>query len=171
MKHFEIRTKDEVLKRALSCWWEEFAPRAPEGAVVILTDLDSEKAGGGGEITLSRSLPCHLRRPFAFEELEALILQKQTKERLLLSEKTVFLDGKPLSLSPLEKRLLTLLAERSAETPVSAEELSLALWGEVRASNQINVYIRYLRKKTDTPGKEGLIHTVRGRGYYLKNER
>ena len=64
-----------------------------------------------------------------------------------------------------------LLAERSQDQPASAAWLSLALVGEERTSNQINVYIRYLRQKTDLPGRERLIYTQKGRGFYLKNER
>lgn len=35
MKRFEIRTKDQILKRALECWWTEAEPRLPEATVVV----------------------------------------------------------------------------------------------------------------------------------------
>ena len=35
-------------------------------------------------------------------------------------------------------------------------------------SNSLDVYISYLRKKTETGGKPRLIHTVRGVGYALR---
>jgi DNA-binding response OmpR family regulator len=34
-------------------------------------------------------------------------------------------------------------------------------------SNVVDVYIGYLRRKLERPGKPPLIHTVRGRGYRL----
>ena len=34
-------------------------------------------------------------------------------------------------------------------------------------SNVVDVYIGYLRKKIERPGKTTLIHTLRGRGYSL----
>jgi two-component system, OmpR family, response regulator MprA len=38
------------------------------------------------------------------------------------------------------------------------------------ASNSLDVYIGYLRRKTETGGKPRLIHTVRGVGYALREE-
>ena len=35
-------------------------------------------------------------------------------------------------------------------------------------SNSLDVYISYLRKKTEAGGKPRLIHTVRGVGYALR---
>ena len=170
MTNLEIRTKDERLRQALLCWFEEYAPLLPEEKTVLITDLDDyEKTGLPYEITLSKSKPCHLARPFSYEELEAAVRQTEPIEkRLIFTEQGVFLDGKELSLSALEHRLLQALSEASA--PLSKEELSRLLFNEERTSNQINVYIRYLRKKTDLPGKERLIHTLHGKGFYLKND-
>ncbi|MFL5949824.1 MAG: winged helix-turn-helix domain-containing protein, partial [Gaiellaceae bacterium] len=38
------------------------------------------------------------------------------------------------------------------------------------ASNSLDVYIGYLRRKTEADGKPRLIHTVRGVGYALREE-
>jgi two-component system response regulator MprA len=38
------------------------------------------------------------------------------------------------------------------------------------ASNSLDVYIGYLRRKTEVGGKPRLIHTVRGVGYALREE-
>lgn len=38
------------------------------------------------------------------------------------------------------------------------------------ASNLVDVYIRYLRKKIDTDFDKKLIHTIRGIGYVLREE-
>jgi len=37
-------------------------------------------------------------------------------------------------------------------------------------SNIIEVYVRYLRQKTEEGGQSRLIHTVRGVGYVLREE-
>ncbi len=172
MKQLNVRTADAVLKRALEGWWAEYMPCAPEDLHLTLTDLDSVPPLGQDEITLSRTMPCHLPRPFSFEQLEALIegVPQKSGKRLILTPSDAFLDGQRLSLTPLEFRLLALLSKSSGEEPISGTQLSLALWGQERPSNQINVYISYLRAKTDLPGKERLICTKRGRGFYLKNE-
>ncbi len=38
------------------------------------------------------------------------------------------------------------------------------------ASNSLEVYIGYLRRKTEAGGESRLIHTVRGVGYVLRSE-
>ena len=35
------------------------------------------------------------------------------------------------------------------------------------SSNAVDVYVSYLRKKLNAGGKETLLHTRRGQGYYL----
>ena len=53
---------------------------------------------------------------------------------------------------------------------LSRERLEQHLWNYdyVGASNVIDVYIRYLRKKIDDGFSQKLIHTVRGAGYVMK---
>ncbi len=181
MNSLTVRTKDEELMKALRCWWEEFSLRLPEGKW-ILTDGDTEKVlGKENEIVFSETPgKGQLVRPFSFEELEGifsgsgkLIASSKEEEfgqdkRLFFSREGAILDGQSLCLTPLEERLLRALSD--ADRPLSSSELSIRLFGTVRPSNQISVYIGYLRKKTDLPGKERLIFTAHGRGYYLKNE-
>ena len=171
MNDLEIRTNDGILRSALEAWWKDFSLRLPDGRY-ILTDLDAfPPLGCPGECTLSYKKEADLRRPFAFEDLEDLFLRRcaaQTK-RLVAAPDGVFLDGKKLSLSKLEERLLRLLAEATA--PMDARSLSLALWGAERPSNQIGVYIGYLRRKTDTPDGRRLIFTQKGKGYYIQNDK
>ena len=38
-------------------------------------------------------------------------------------------------------------------------------------SNVVDVYIRYLRKKIDTGFNKKLLHTIRGVGYVLREEK
>ena len=53
---------------------------------------------------------------------------------------------------------------------LSREQLLSRVWGYDfgYGSNSLDVYISYLRKKTETGGKPRLIHTVRGVGYALR---
>ena len=41
-------------------------------------------------------------------------------------------------------------------------------WDVATTSNLLNVYIGYLRRKTEAGGEPRLIHTVRGIGYVLR---
>jgi DNA-binding response OmpR family regulator len=38
------------------------------------------------------------------------------------------------------------------------------------ASNPVDVYVGYLRRKIDGPGETALLHTIRGAGYMLGEE-
>jgi two-component system, OmpR family, response regulator MprA len=48
-----------------------------------------------------------------------------------------------------------------------------AVWGYDfgESSNSLGVYIGYLRRKTEEEGEPRLIHTVRGVGYALREQR
>lgn len=170
MKKLEIRTTDPVLHKALTLWWCDFSANCSEGHW-ILTDCDTEKPlGVPGEITLACSGEATLLRPLDFDKLEELFSEKYAKSArgLIFTEKKIFFNGEALHLTPLEERLLRLLYE--AAEPISSEELALKLWGEKRSSNQINVYINYLRKKLGGEGKEQPIRTMRRKGFYIKND-
>lgn len=83
------------------------------------------------------------------------------RERLILTVG----DGHELSLTPVEYQIMECLLSNRGRI-VSKEELS-ALIGE-SVSNKVEVYICYLRRKTDTPDGMRLIATIRGRGYMIK---
>lgn len=175
MKELQIRTADRTLACALESWWQDFSGKAPEGRWII-SDIDTvPPLQVPGEITLSALSQGDLCRPFSMSELEKLLMgegsereERPSGKRLVLTENRAWLDGRELQLSPLEFRMLSVL--KSAERPLSADEISMALWGEQRTSNQVNVYISYLRKKTELLGMPRLIYTVRGKGFYLNDE-
>ncbi len=173
MKTLSIRTTDAVLERALRLWWNDFSIFCLPGKWTV-TDLDSfPRLDLPKEFTVSfGDARADLLRPFSYEALEKLFLSTSERptreERLVFCGENVFLDGNSLSLTPLEKRLLELLWQ--AEEPLSKEALSLALWGVEHKSNQINVYINYLRKKTEFPDKKPLIHTLWGKGFYIEHD-
>jgi two-component system response regulator MprA len=74
-----------------------------------------------------------------------------------------------IELTPIEFALLELLLE-NAETVLARSLIFERIWGfDLRAtSNSLNVYVGYLRRKTEASGEPRLIHTVRGIGYVLR---
>jgi two-component system response regulator MprA len=80
--------------------------------------------------------------------------------------------GRRIELTVTEFRLLELFL-RNPRQVLTRELIFDRIWGfdyEV-ASNTLNVYIGYLRRKTEAGGRPRLIHTVRGVGYVLRDER
>jgi two-component system response regulator MprA len=80
--------------------------------------------------------------------------------------------GRQIDLTVTEFRLLELFL-RNPRQVLTRELIFDRIWGfdyEV-ASNTLNVYIGYLRRKTEAGGRPRLIHTVRGVGYVLRDER
>jgi DNA-binding response OmpR family regulator len=59
---------------------------------------------------------------------------------------------------------------RSAGRVVPRQRLIESVWGSGRevADNNLDVFIRFLRTKVDSPGQRRLIQTVRGVGYRLR---
>jgi DNA-binding response OmpR family regulator len=123
----------------------------------------------------------YLVKPFAFDELlariHALIRRKYHDKNPLITigmlridtaAKDVWSGKEKLSLTPREYALLEYLAMRIGQT-VSRTEI----WEHVydfhssATSNVVDVYIGYLRKKIEMPGKPAILHTIRGRGYLL----
>jgi two-component system response regulator MprA len=85
---------------------------------------------------------------------------------------TVQRAGHPISLTSREFELLLLLLRLSPKV-VSRDVILKEIWPEERTttSNVIEVYVRYLRRKLEMGGEPRLIHTVRGLGYALREER
>lgn len=74
-----------------------------------------------------------------------------------------------IQLTAREFQLLLLLARHSPNV-VGREQILRTIWPQERAaaSNVIEVYVRYLRRKLETGDQPRLIHTVRGLGYCLR---
>lgn len=81
-------------------------------------------------------------------------------------------DGEAVSLSGTEFELLALLL-RHAGRVLSRSEILSAVWGYQHdpATNGVDVYIGYLRRKLGRPERPAPIHTVRGVGYRLGGAR
>jgi two-component system response regulator MprA len=73
-----------------------------------------------------------------------------------------------LDLTRTEHRLLELFM-RSPEQALRREHIYERVWGHdlSRTSNSLDVYVGYLRRKTEGGGEPRLLHTVRGLGFRL----
>ena len=84
----------------------------------------------------------------------------------------VFLNEKPLTLTPTEFTILRILCENKGKV-VSAERLFHGVWGDEyfsKSNNTITVHIRHLREKLgDTADNPKYIKTVWGVGYKIEN--
>ena len=127
----------------------------------------------------------YLVKPFAFEELLARIramtrLSFGASESVLtvgdltlnLATQEVRRGGQPITLSAKEYALLEYLMHNQGIV-LSREKIENHIWNldYEGGTNVVDVYIRYLRKKIDEGRKEKLIHTVRGRGYVLREDK
>ncbi len=79
--------------------------------------------------------------------------------------------NRQFSLSPKEFDLLAYLLKYPRQV-LARERILLDVWGYDFGGdgNVLEVYIRYLRTKTEAGGEPRLIHTVRGVGYVLRSE-
>ena len=126
----------------------------------------------------------YLTKPFAFRELLARLRALARRSRkiqagplqvadLVLDEAThrVARAGRTIDLSPLEFRLLHCLMRHAGQV-LTRDTILDRVWNFDYAggSNVVDVYIRYLRRKIESPGEVKLIHTVRGVGYRLAEE-
>jgi two-component system, OmpR family, response regulator len=128
----------------------------------------------------------YITKPFQIEELlariRAALRTKQTErpmeddsllcfEDLIINQKTreVLRAGESIELTPREYDLLVFLMDNKRQV-LNREQILEAVWGYdfFGDTNVVDVYIRYLRKKIDSPHLPTLIHTVRGVGYVLK---
>jgi two-component system response regulator MprA len=80
-------------------------------------------------------------------------------------------DGRPIELTRTEFLLLELFMHHPRQVltrPIIFERV----WGYDfgPASNSLEVYVGYLRRKTEAEGEPRLLHTVRGVGYVLRAE-
>ena len=79
--------------------------------------------------------------------------------------------GRELQLTRTEHTLLELFLANPRKV-LSRSEIFEAVWGYDFGplSNSLEVYVGYLRRKTEAAGEPRLIHTVRGFGYALREE-
>lgn len=124
----------------------------------------------------------YLVKPFALEELLARVkalLRRSYPEHegslsvddLELNPRTrkVSRGDRALELTPTEFALLELLM-RNAGMVLTRDAIRERVWGfdDSFGSNTLDVYIGYLRRKTEAGGEARMIHTARGVGFVLR---
>ena len=129
----------------------------------------------------------YLLKPFALEELfarmRALLRRQPPSPAANESGTLAFLDlsldpltrdvtrgGHPIQLTRTEFSLLELFLRHPRQV-MTREVIFERVWGyDFGAnSNSLEVYIGYLRRKTEPNGEPRLIHTIRGVGYVLRD--
>jgi two-component system response regulator MprA len=80
--------------------------------------------------------------------------------------------ARTIELSPTEFNLLGLFMQHPGEV-LTRPAIFMHVWGFDfgPSSNLVNVYVGYLRRKTEAGGEPRLLHTVRGVGYVLRKSR
>ena len=160
---------------------QELRAKGADTPVLFLTARDAvadrvEGLDAGGDD--------YLVKPFALDEVMARVRALSRRGRsegsavLTLgdlsvdtSAQKVTRGGKPIALTGREYALLEYLM-RNQGAVLSREriEQNIFSYDYEGASNMVDVYIRYLRKKIDEGFSPKLIHTVRGAGYVLREE-
>lgn len=126
----------------------------------------------------------YLIKPFSFDELMArlrAIIRNSfgmTDNTITVADltmdcasHTVTRGAQEISLSAKEYALLEYLMQNKGIV-LSREKIEDHIWDfdYEGGTNVVDVYIRYLRKKLDDNYEKKLIHTVRGRGYVIREE-
>ncbi|MFZ2175960.1 MAG: response regulator transcription factor [Rhodococcus sp. (in: high G+C Gram-positive bacteria)] len=150
--------------------------------ILVLTARDSVSERVSG---LDAGADDYLPKPFALEELLArlrALLRRAAPEPGIDSEKMTFEDltldpvtrevtrgGRSISLTRTEFSLLEMLMANPRRVLTRGRILE-EVWGYdfPTSGNALEVYIGYLRRKTEAEGEPRLLHTVRGVGYVLR---
>lgn len=158
----------------------ELRARAFLAPILILTARDTvgDKVEG-----LDAGADDYLSKPFEYDELLARVralLRRSTirSEGALMRVSDLTIDPitrevrrgtRPIILTQKEYALLEYLV-RHAGHAVTREKISENVWKQDLdpATNIVDVYINYLRKKIDLDTEPTLLHTVRGVGYMIK---
>ena len=153
--------------------------------IIMLTAKDdvTDKVAG-----LDTGADDYMTKPFAIEELLARIRvalnrkKKQSEQKLDMIKHgmlTVNLSGhsvtygeEEISLTKKEYELLEYLL-KNKNIAITREQLLNNVWDYdyLGDTNVVDVYVRYLRQKIDDRFDIRLIHTVRGVGYIIKDEK
>ncbi|WP_138750919.1 response regulator transcription factor [Paenibacillus sinopodophylli] len=150
--------------------------------ILMLTARDSISDRVSG---LDSGADDYIPKPFAIEELLArlrVVFRRQEKaaeekrSTLIFGELSIDLDARIVSKGTetigLTKREFELLLAfmQNPNRVLSRETLLDKVWGFDAAvdTNVVDVYVRYLRNKIDSPEQESCIQTQRGVGYVMR---
>jgi DNA-binding response OmpR family regulator len=147
--------------------------------ILLLTGRDAPEEIVRG---LEAGADDYLTKPFSFDVLLARIRARtrrldEKNSELRFADLTLDLEkhkarrGKrEIALTRTEFAILECLL-RSAGRVVTRERLIDTVWSDREVSeNNLDVFIRFLRSKVDTPGSAKMIHTERGLGYSLRQD-
>ncbi|MFD5575493.1 winged helix-turn-helix domain-containing protein, partial [Streptomyces cadmiisoli] len=86
-----------------------------------------------------------------------------------LATREVTRAGRPVELTRTEFTLLEMFLAHPRQV-LTREQILKTVWGFdfEPSSNSLDVYVMYLRRKTEAGGEPRLVHTVRGVGYALR---
>ncbi|WP_328943466.1 response regulator transcription factor [Streptomyces sp. NBC_00250] len=89
--------------------------------------------------------------------------------RMDLTTREVTRGGRTVELTRTEFTLLEMFLAHPRQV-LTREQILKAVWGFdfEPSSNSLDVYVMYLRRKTEAGGEPRLVHTVRGVGYALR---
>ncbi len=150
--------------------------------ILVLTARDSVSERVAG---LDAGADDYLPKPFALEELLArmrALLRRTGPDEGVESAALTFSDltldpvtrevtrgDRPISLTRTEFALLEMLIANPRRVLTRSRILE-EVWGFdfPTSGNALEVYVGYLRRKTEAEGEPRLIHTVRGVGYVLR---
>jgi len=152
-----------------------------ETPILMVTAKDSvnDKVTG-----LDSGASDYLTKPFSFAELlarvRALLRRRKNQESTKLKAGDLELDllshqvhrgGQKIEVTAKEFALLEYLL-RNAGVVITRTMISEHVWdiNFDTDTNVIDVYVNYLRRKIDDGHKQKLIHTIRGRGYMIKEQ-
>ena len=149
--------------------------------IVMLTARDSVPDRVAG---LDAGADDYIVKPFAFDELLARVRAQLRRHAVIEEEVLQFADltmntstrevsraGQRIDLTAKEFDVLEMFMRHPRQV-LTRDMLYERIWGYDFSgeSNIIEVYVRYLRAKTEIQGLPRLIHTVRGVGYALREE-
>lgn len=161
---------------------EEYRKNGGKSPVLFLTARDAVEDRVFG---LDIGANDYLVKPFSFAELMARIraMTRHTAGAVSnvftvgdltvdISAKSVNRAGKNIQLSAREFSLLEYMIKNAGRV-LSRDQIENNLYNfdYEGGTNVVDVYIRYLRKKIDEGFDTRLIHTVRGSGYVLREEK
>jgi len=160
--------------------WSVLAELRRAGHQTPVLFLTARDAVGDRVRGLNAGADDYLCKPFAFAELLARVRARTRRGRTLpegslrhgdlsldLASHRVERGGRPVELTAREEALLVFFLRHAGEV-LTRPRIYQAVWDEFYdgESNTLEVHVMELRRKLEAHGPR-VIHTLRGRGYYL----